>query len=170
MSIKEERRLNIIQKINNLNYKGDEIEQNIYDYSCNFCSKRNEKITFKSNIFNEIYTNKARQIIMNLNKNSYVNNHQLDKLIGQKKIVESNICNYNYNNIFPSKWKKYNKDVEILNKEMGDLDQEVQTTEQFQCKKCKKRLCVYTSVQTRSSDEPMTLFITCVNCNHHFKE
>jgi transcription elongation factor S-II len=44
-------------------------------------------------------------------------------------------------------------------------------THEFKCGKCKnkKRECVYQELQVRSADEPMTLFITCLNCGHKWK-
>jgi transcription elongation factor S-II len=39
----------------------------------------------------------------------------------------------------------------------------------FTCGRCKKNETTYYQMQTRSADEPMTTFITCVNCNHHWK-
>lgn len=43
------------------------------------------------------------------------------------------------------------------------------TTDQFQCGKCKQRKCQYYQMQTRSADEPMTTFVTCVNCGNRWK-
>ncbi|KAK4283781.1 hypothetical protein QN277_000699 [Acacia crassicarpa] len=43
------------------------------------------------------------------------------------------------------------------------------TTNQFLCGKCGKRECTYYQMQTRSADEPMTTYVTCVSCNHHWK-
>lgn len=43
------------------------------------------------------------------------------------------------------------------------------STDQFKCSKCKQRKCTYFQMQTRSADEPMTTFVTCVNCNNHWK-
>jgi len=40
---------------------------------------------------------------------------------------------------------------------------------QFTCGKCKSRKTVYYQLQTRSADEPMTTYITCVKCNHRWK-
>lgn len=42
-------------------------------------------------------------------------------------------------------------------------------TDMFICGKCKGRRCTYFQMQTRSADEPMTTFVTCVNCNNHWK-
>jgi DNA-directed RNA polymerase subunit M/transcription elongation factor TFIIS len=39
----------------------------------------------------------------------------------------------------------------------------------FQCKKCSSKKTTYYSVQTRSSDEPMTNFITCSACKNRWK-
>ncbi|KAI3808973.1 hypothetical protein L1987_24936 [Smallanthus sonchifolius] len=43
------------------------------------------------------------------------------------------------------------------------------TTDQFKCGRCGKRKCTYYQLQTRSADEPMTTFVTCVNCDNHWK-
>jgi transcription elongation factor S-II len=44
------------------------------------------------------------------------------------------------------------------------------TTDLFECKKCKKRQCVYYELQTRSADEPMTKFIKCCNCGFQWRQ
>nr|ACG34845.1 transcription elongation factor A protein 2 [Zea mays] len=43
------------------------------------------------------------------------------------------------------------------------------TTDQFKCARCGQRKTTYYQLQTRSADEPMTTFVTCVNCNNHWK-
>lgn len=40
---------------------------------------------------------------------------------------------------------------------------------EFQCFKCKSYNTIYNQLQTRSSDEPMTTFVTCLKCNHRWK-
>ncbi|ANQ10170.1 Transcription elongation factor S-II [Plasmodium coatneyi] len=40
---------------------------------------------------------------------------------------------------------------------------------EFQCFKCKGYDTVYHQLQTRSSDEPMTTFVTCLKCNNRWK-
>ncbi|XP_042414582.1 transcription elongation factor TFIIS-like [Zingiber officinale] len=42
-------------------------------------------------------------------------------------------------------------------------------TDQFKCGRCGQRKTTYYQMQTRSADEPMTTFVTCVNCNNHWK-
>ncbi|XP_056172203.1 transcription elongation factor TFIIS-like [Syzygium oleosum] len=43
------------------------------------------------------------------------------------------------------------------------------TTDQFKCDRCGERKCTYYQMQTRSADEPMTTYVTCVNCNNYWK-
>lgn len=40
----------------------------------------------------------------------------------------------------------------------------------YQCKRCGDRKTVSTEKQTRSADEPMTVFITCLSCGNKWKE
>lgn len=35
--------------------------------------------------------------------------------------------------------------------------------------RCKQNNCAYTEAQTRSADEPMTLFVLCRNCGNRWK-
>ena len=42
-------------------------------------------------------------------------------------------------------------------------------TDTFTCRKCKKNQCTYYQMQTRSADEPMTTFVTCIPCGNRWK-
>jgi transcription elongation factor S-II len=42
-------------------------------------------------------------------------------------------------------------------------------TDMFKCGKCKQRKTVYYQMQTRSADEPMTTFVTCLVCNNRWR-
>ena len=39
----------------------------------------------------------------------------------------------------------------------------------FKCMKCGSKKTTYYQLQTRSADEPMTTFVTCTNCENHWK-
>ncbi len=39
----------------------------------------------------------------------------------------------------------------------------------FKCSKCKSKKTEYFQLQTRSADEPMTTFVTCLNCGKRWK-
>jgi len=39
----------------------------------------------------------------------------------------------------------------------------------FKCGKCKSKKTTYYQMQTRSADEPMTAYVTCLDCNNRWK-
>jgi len=53
---------------------------------------------------------------------------------------------------------------------MCSVEQGAQGTDMFPCGKCKSRNCSYTQRQTRSADEPMTIFLRCLECNHRWRQ
>lgn len=40
---------------------------------------------------------------------------------------------------------------------------------EFQCRKCKSTKCTHYALQTRSSDEPMTVFVCCLGCGNQWR-
>ncbi|KAE8125553.1 hypothetical protein FH972_020344 [Carpinus fangiana] len=58
--------------------------------------------------------------------------------------------------------------LKLLSRCLHDADlKEKASTNMFQCSQCRERKCIYYQLQTRSADEPMTTYVTCVNCNSH---
>ena len=49
-------------------------------------------------------------------------------------------------------------------------DKQESMTDQFKCARCKQRKCTYYELQTRSADEGMTIFITCIICGHRWRQ
>jgi transcription elongation factor S-II len=43
------------------------------------------------------------------------------------------------------------------------------STDMFTCRKCKSKRSSYVELQTRSADEPATIFITCLDCGKQSK-
>ena len=71
--------------------------------------------------------------------------------------------------IYPENW------TELLDKKIkrDKLKYEMKPqamTDQFKCRKCNSRSCSYYEVQTRSADEPMTQFISCLECGNRWKQ
>ena len=40
---------------------------------------------------------------------------------------------------------------------------------EFKCRKCKSKNCSHYQMQTRSADEPMTTFVTCMDCGNRWR-
>lgn len=63
------------------------------------------------------------------------------------------------------------KDSEYIKNSLlaSQLAKSAAETDIFKCSKCKQNKCVYSQLQTRSCDEPMTTFVTCTVCGHVWK-
>lgn len=137
------------------------IEESLYRYSIYYIL--NNKLDRE--LINNIYINKFIDIYDNIDENSAVRNNYLKNAIINNIINIDNIAFLHPKDIFPDKWKY------IINKEEMKKHREnnVIYTDSYKCRKCHKRKCSVVPQQTRSMDEPMTLFITCVHCGNQFK-
>ena len=77
-----------------------------------------------------------------------------------------NIANLESYELFPDKW------TDIINKESENerCRKLISTTDEFKCGNCKQNKCTFVEKQTRSADEPMTLFIECQLCHNRWKQ
>ena len=73
-----------------------------------------------------------------------------------------------YQELFPEHWKKLLDEKFKREKVMYEEKAEAMT-DQFKCGRCKSRKCTYYELQTRSADEGMTTFITCLHCGNRWK-
>ena len=65
-----------------------------------------------------------------------------------------------------AKMKKRERELEIeRNKAIADESY----SGLLKCGKCKSMKTTYYQMQTRSADEPMTTYVTCLNCQHKWK-
>lgn len=72
-------------------------------------------------------------------------------------------------------WPNGPYDLAIADKIYRDLRKADLTRENknqegfFTCGRCKSKKTTYYQLQTRSADEPMTTFVTCLNCDRNWK-
>jgi len=113
------------------------------------------------------YKSKIRSLYLNLKDKS--NPHLREKVINDE-ISASQFCHMSSTEMASEQKKEEFKKIQDQNLFLarGAESQEAET-DQFRCGKCKSRRCKYYQMQTRSADEPMTTFVTCVNCNNHWK-
>ena len=67
--------------------------------------------------------------------------------------------------LFPKKWEGLKPGMfAVVIKQDQDIKDGM-----FQCSKCKSKKVHYYQLQTRSADEPMTTFCTCLECEKRWK-
>jgi transcription elongation factor S-II len=146
----------------------DTIETSIYNYTYQKCIEKKYGTDFTDKLFKIIYKNKAMSLYLNLDKDSYVGNPNLLERITSGELDAAKLAFYTPQVIFPAHWKKYMdrqraKDELEYAKSMGTI------TDEYRCGVCKKNLTSYYTLQTRSCDEPMTTFVTCLTCGNKWK-
>ena len=145
------------------------IEKSILGYSIQIGKERKVKIDWESPVFKNIYINKARSLYSNIDSGSYIKNELLLNKIKKKLISIEEIANLNCQEIFPEHWKIFLDEKYKQEKIMYEDDIEA-NTDLFKCGRCKQRKCSYYDLQTRSADEGMTSFITCLVCGNRWKQ
>ena len=145
------------------------IEQSIYNYVIKLSKEKTIYRSWTNSIFKNLYNSKVRSIYSNLNKQSYIQNPNFLEKIKNGEINVENTGNLSVYDIYPENWSKLINEKLKRDKIKYELKPEAMTNT-FKCKKCGSRETSYYEVQTRSADEPMTQFITCLNCKNRWKQ
>ena len=142
------------------------IEKSIYNLTIKDARTLLIPRTWESTAFKTIYKNYYFKVYGNikLNKNA-------DFVLGKIKYglwEPDKIVSMIISELYPDIWE------EIIIKNAKKMDQlsiqnNVQGTSMFKCGKCKLNNCTYYQMQTRSADEPMTTFVTCLNCSNRWR-
>jgi len=148
------------------NFKlGFNVEKTIY----NWAVKSFENPSWENKLFVSKYKHKVFSITFNLEQKS---NYEMLNNIKGKVIDFKKIVYMKPEEIWPVgpvaiqiKQNTINEErLEMSAKEFDDFDDGL-----FKCGKCKKNKTTYYQLQTRSADEPMTTYVTCLNCNKNWK-
>ena len=145
------------------------LEKGIYDAT--FQSAQKQYIARNWNVpaFSELYRQIVRSVISNMHPISPVNNPRLLSRVKEGELTLYEVPFLSSYEMFPERWFAL-KD-KLLQREQKILEgNKSRATDQFKCRRCQKRECTYYELQTRSADEPMTIFITCLNCGKEWRQ
>jgi len=146
-----------------------QIEKQLYNASIRIAKDRFIIRKWDNLLFKHLYVSKIRSFYSNIAEDSYVKNNTFKSKILNGDIKIENISELSVYDICPENW------AELLDKKIkrDKLKYEMKPkamTDQFKCRKCSGRSCSYYEVQTRSADEPMTQFISCLDCGNRWKQ
>jgi DNA-directed RNA polymerase subunit M/transcription elongation factor TFIIS len=145
------------------------IEKGIYNYSIEKCNARQVIPIWENPEFVDIYISKAKNIFANLNNKCYVGNIKLIDKIKSGDIKPYDLAFIDTYKLFIERWNDIIEEKLKKEKMIRESLQEC-ASDLFECPRCHKRKTIYCEVQTRSSDEPMTKFITCIECGKKWKK
>ena len=139
------------------------LEKGIYNYSIKEASIRKIIKKWENPSFAQLYVDRLRSIYLNL-KNEYLL-HQ----IKTNEISPKTLAFMTHQELNPEQWKEYID--KKIKRDASKYNMNIEaSTDMFTCKKCKSKKCTYYELQTRSADEPMTIFVSCLDCGAHFKK
>jgi transcription elongation factor S-II len=138
------------------------LEKGIYNYSIQEATTRSIVKKWDNSYFTQLYIDRLRSIYFNLKDES------LRKRILEKSVKAHEIAFMTHQIMCPLKWEKMLADKKIRDENKYSTKIEA-STDSYTCRKCKSKECTYYQMQTRSADEPMTTFVTCIPCGNRWK-
>ena len=158
-------RQKIILNLNKLIENGKlskNIEKSVFNYTINEAKSKNIVRKWENKYFLQLYKNRLKSIYSNLKNPDFLNKIKVNK------ISVRNLEKMSHQEMCPEKWKKLIDAKIKRDKNMTSVNMSA-ATDEFKCYKCKKNKCTYYQLQTRSADEPITTFITCLVCGNRWK-
>jgi len=138
------------------------MEKGVFNYTIKECSHRRLVKKWENPAFVQIYSDRLRSIFNNIERPTVVEG------LKSGEILPQNIAFMTHQEFQPDKWNpliemKTKRDASKCDKKVGA------STDMFKCSRCQSKNCTYYEMQTRSADEPATIFITCLTCDKHWR-
>jgi len=158
-------RSNLTKKID-LIIKNDKLSRNIergvYNFALKEATTRKLLKKWDNPYFVQLYLDRLRSIYTNLEFPSFC------EAIQRGDIKAIDLAFMTHQEMRPDKWATMIEDKKKRDKNKYETKIEA-ATDTFVCSKCHSNKCTYYQMQTRSADEPMTTFVTCIECGKRWK-
>ena len=157
-------RSNIKQKLNDIlkdEKNSNNMEKGIFNYSLKEADRHKIVKKWDNKHFVQIYVDRLRSVVLNL-KGDIIDH------INDGTVKPHIVAFMTHQELAPEKWAKL---IDVKTKrDKNKFETNISAaTDTFTCRKCKGNQCTYYQMQTRSADEPMTTFVTCLLCSTRFK-
>ena len=139
------------------------LENGILNYTIQESNSKKIIKKWENPLFVQIYKDRCRSVFVNLKRESVISQ------IMENSITPQELAFATHQEMAPDQWKDL-----IERKTKRDTSKYVNntcaSTDMFTCSKCRSTKCTYYELQTRSADEPMTVFVSCRNCGKNWKQ
>lgn len=137
------------------------LERGIFNFALKEATNAKVVKKWDNPIFSQIYVNRLRSVVCNL--------PHIVQQIQSGEIAPQAVAFMTHQEFQPDRWKqlldlKMKRDASTAKGELVEA-----STDMYTCKKCKSKRCTYYEMQTRSADEPATVFITCLDCGKRWR-
>ncbi|KAL4805629.1 transcription factor S-II, central domain-containing protein [Aspergillus unguis] len=116
----------------------------------------------------EPYRTKIRSLFQNLKNKS---NPTLRVRVLTNEVTPERFVKLTHDELRSDEQREKDRKIQKENMDKAMVAQQERSISQsLQCGKCGQRKVTYTEAQTRSADEPMTLFCTCMHCGKSWRQ
>lgn len=158
-------RKNICDKFTNIignNVTAINLEKGVFNYSLKEATSRKLIKKWENPEFVQVYLDRLRTIYINLK------NTDILTLLQSKELLPQSFASMTHQEMNPRRWHELLE--QKMKRDANKFTTNIQaSTDMFTCKKCKSKRCTYYELQTRSADEPATIFVTCLDCGKNWK-
>ena len=161
----EEFRTNVVTKLKDIledETVSSNLEKGIFNYSLEHADKLNVVKKWDNSYFVKIYLDRLRTIYINLKDD------RIKESMKNKTIKAHTLAFMTHQELQPERWATLIDTKKKRDKNKFETNISA-ATDTFTCRKCKGNQCTYYQMQTRSADEPMTTFVTCLLCSSRWK-
>ena len=139
------------------------LERGVHNWAVKESTNRKIIKKWDNPFFVQLYLDHLRSVFINLKHKELVTN------INAGHIKAQDVAFMTHQELRPDVWDELIKAKSI--RDMNKFNQNIESmTDTFTCRKCRQKKCSYYMVQLRASDEPMTIFIQCLNCGNRWKQ
>ena len=157
-------RSNIKQKLNEIledEKNSNNMEKGIFNYSLKEADRHKIVKKWDNKYFIQIYVDRLRSVVINLKG-------EILEHIKDETIKPHTVAFMTHQEFRPEHWSALIQ--QKIKRDAAKYTMNIEaSTDMFTCKKCKSKKCTYYELQTRSADEPATIFVTCLDCGKHWK-
>lgn len=146
-----------------------DLEKGIYNASLEEASRHGVRRHWENPDFVDIYKAIARRTVSNLDPTTYVGNSRLIQRLQEGEFPPHRVPFMTSRELYPEHWQQLADEQLKRETTMLEGNQE-EGSDMFKCRRCGKSKTRYWEMQTRSADEPMTIFIRCLNCGKEWRQ
>lgn len=139
------------------------LEQGVYNWSIKEAICRKVLRKWSNPYFVHIYLNRLRTVLYNIAQEGFV-----PEQVRTGKIHPHVFAHMTHQEMMMEIWDDRMKRNAKKNEHRYETNVSG-ATNTFTCRKCRMKECTYYQMQTRSADEPMTTFVTCLSCDNRWK-